>query len=303
LLEKLSCEKLICGINNNHIMDYGKDGLEDTINYLDKNKIKYFGAGCETENITKVQELIINNKKIIILGFTLPDPGTFNIKDNECGTLNYYDYKEQIKKYKKECDYLIVSIHGGIEFITLPSPTIKKIYKNIINQGADVIIGHHPHVPQGYEKYNDGLIFYSLGNFVFDLEYHKSYKHTNKGYFVKLQFEGGIDFEIIPISKNEDNFIDIDNSVMNVINDSSKLINAKEYKSIWATESYKRLFPSLIKNKNKFSVQSSKNNIKVSKANRIINKLKHMFTLLNDTIQKDMVLGAIQYILFYKKIK
>ena len=108
----------------------------------------------------------------------------------------FYD----IKKARPVTDFIIVLVHAGNEFYELPSPRTKKLYRYIIDLGADVVISHHTHTFSGYEIYQEKPIFYGLGNFLYDWP-GKVNENWNKGYVVKLFLSEKIDFEIIPLKQ------------------------------------------------------------------------------------------------------
>lgn len=139
---------------NNHILNCGWEGLADTKKYLESFNIGYFGD-FKSEQSYLVKK--IGNQKIAFLGF-----------DQTLGSSNLDDFYALVKKLKSENDYLIVNIHWGYEYDALPSKIQKDIAYKLIDNGALVIIGHHPHVIQPVEIYKNGVIFYSLGNFIFD---------------------------------------------------------------------------------------------------------------------------------------
>ena len=87
--------------------------------------------------------------------------------NNNIGASFIESYKviDQIRFYKSKGYLVILISHAGVEFIPTPPPYIKEIYKNFVNEGADLVVGHHPHVPQGFEIYKNAAIFYSIGNF------------------------------------------------------------------------------------------------------------------------------------------
>ncbi|MFO7851425.1 MAG: CapA family protein [Bacteroidota bacterium] len=153
---------------NNHIMDYGFRGLKDTLELCENNNIDYCGVGKNLESASKVYYKEINATIIAFINLTENEFSTTN--GDEPGTnpldpvLNYYSIKEA----KGNADFVFVIIHGGHEMYNLPSPRMKKTYRFFIDSGADIVIGHHPHCFSGFERYNGGIIFYSLGNFVFD---------------------------------------------------------------------------------------------------------------------------------------
>jgi poly-gamma-glutamate synthesis protein (capsule biosynthesis protein) len=112
---------------------------------------------------------------------------------------NYYD----ITAAKKEHDLVLLMVHGGNEFYSLPSPRIKETYRFFIDIGADAIISNHTHCFSGYEVYNGKPIFYSLGNFIYDWP-ERINSDWNHGYAVRLKITEQIDFDIIPLKQNNE---------------------------------------------------------------------------------------------------
>ena len=157
----------IVNLANNHIFDYGKIAFEDTLKNLDKNNIKYFGISYEPLVIEK------NGTKIGFLGFS-DFLKHLEVRENKLGIAVVNDkMSEIIKKAKEKVDVLIVSFHWGEEYQKLANERQRRLAKLAIDSGADLVIGHHPHVIQNVEKYNGKFIFYSLGNFVFDQNFSK----------------------------------------------------------------------------------------------------------------------------------
>lgn len=160
-------------IANNHVIDYGHDGLIDTMKNLDKYDVKYAGAGKNKKEA--IEGVILEKKgiKVGILSFSrvIPDMKWY-AKDNRAGIVSAYDpyineMLESIKEMKKEADIVILSIHWGVERSTSPRKEELAVAKKAIDSGVDIVMGHHPHVLQGIEIYREKPIFYSLGNFVF----------------------------------------------------------------------------------------------------------------------------------------
>ena len=159
---------------NNHMMDYGADGLNSTINVCKENDIEYIGAG---QNITEAQVIKyfnIKNKKIAFINCCENEWSTTFGNYPGCNPLNEIDIYNQIKEAKSNSDYVITIIHGGHEMFEYPSPRMKKLYRWFIDLGADTVIGHHTHCFSGYEIYNNKPIVYSLGNFIFDKKQKKT---------------------------------------------------------------------------------------------------------------------------------
>ncbi len=155
---------------NNHIMDNGYDGLKKTIESLDNKSISHIGAGFESNEIYDYIKYVIDDNRTLAI---------VNVAQREFGCStngefpgyawfqSEYAYK-MIKKAVKECDFVIVNIHMGAEGWDIPLPEVREIYRNYIDQGVSLVVGHHPHVIQGREVYKGREIFYSLGNFAFD---------------------------------------------------------------------------------------------------------------------------------------
>jgi poly-gamma-glutamate synthesis protein (capsule biosynthesis protein) len=104
-----------------------------------------------------------------------------------------------ISEIKSKCRWCVVVSHGGEEFAPLPNPYTRDRYLKFLELGADAVVAHHTHVPENYELFDDGkMIFYSLGNFIFDTDYQRAHRYTDTGVLLKLKFtEEKIDFEAI----------------------------------------------------------------------------------------------------------
>lgn len=152
---------------NNHIMDYGGEGLKDTIDELIKSDIDFIGAGSADGEIDVLYKEHDGLKVAIV-----------NLCENEWSTQEMNGYKANgfseisafysLKKARENADKVIVIHHGGHEMYNFPSPRMKRVFRYFIDCGADAVINHHTHCVGGYEVYNGNPIFYSLGNFVFD---------------------------------------------------------------------------------------------------------------------------------------
>lgn len=189
----------IFNLANNHVMDYGDVGLCDTIAFLEENNIRYVGAGKDIGEAIKPTIIERNGLKIGSLGFTLY--GVFATDDSSgCAPANKELIIKCLSELRKKVDILIVSLHWGIEYVFYPSPKQQKLARTLIDNGADLIIGHHPHVIQGLEEYKNKLIIYSLGNFNFGVEQDKNYKDTDIGLIISVEFlKGRIkNYELIP---------------------------------------------------------------------------------------------------------
>ena len=162
----------ICGLANNHVLDYGKDALSDTFTTLFDANIEYTGAGTSREDASKLIVKEVNGKKFGFLAASRVIPvGSWNVDNSQPGVFTCYDTTalcNAITEAKNEVDYLFVCVHWGIEHTDdLTDYQIANGHA-YIDAGADAVIGAHPHVLQEVEYYNGKPIFYSLGNFMFN---------------------------------------------------------------------------------------------------------------------------------------
>lgn len=186
-LNKINCN--IWALANNHTTDCGRDGVESTLNIAHENGIQMVGLGLDIKEAEK--PIIIENDgaDIGIIAVTEEEITTAT-EDREGGILWEDDKKisQMIADVKAKCRFCIVIVHSGPEFCQLMPPSVRKQYKKYLDFGADIVIGHHPHVVENYETFGDKIIFYSLGNFIFDTDYQRMQNYTEYGIFVKLYF-------------------------------------------------------------------------------------------------------------------
>lgn len=166
LLEKAGFD--LVTLANNHIMDFGKEGLESTLKTCRNAGIETVGAGTLPEEIKKNYYFELDEKKISVINMAENEFGTSQYGSPGGNSLNPVDNYYAISEAKKKSDRVIVIVHGGHEHITLPSPRMKKEFRFFVDAGADAVICHHSHCISGYEVYNDAPIFYGIGNFLFD---------------------------------------------------------------------------------------------------------------------------------------
>lgn len=178
---------------NNHMLDYGKEGLAATLGVAREVGIDTIGADVDEK--TAYKSVI---KKIDDL-----DIGIINACEAQFGVIDHFEREEKagyawinhpridtkVIALKKKCDFVIVCVHAGLENYNIPQKEWRVRYKHLCDLGADVIIGSHPHVPQGYEEHGESLIFYSLGNFYFD--YGVAANYENHSYSVMLELIKG----------------------------------------------------------------------------------------------------------------
>lgn len=169
ILETFGKFPIAVNLANNHIMDYGEEAFAKTIDYLKQNDIGYFGAGNEINNFNNPCVIEENKKKIALLGYSCPSThAVFGSKHNNGSAfLDENRILRDIKSIKNKVDFIVVQLHWGDEEIIYPKPGDVVKARIFVDSGADLIIGHHAHVIQSAEKYNDKYIFYGIGNFLF----------------------------------------------------------------------------------------------------------------------------------------
>ena len=185
---------------NNHIMDYGRLGMENSKRIAVENGFEVIGVGKNLED-ARCYKIVENKGKRV--AFINACEHEFSIATEEnagCNPLDIVNISYDIRAAKESADYVIVIIHGGNEHYKLPSPRMKKNYRFFVDQGADAVLNHHQHCYSGYEVYNGKPIFYGLGNFCFDSANDIEYRHMtyNYGYMVKLLLSERVSFELIP---------------------------------------------------------------------------------------------------------
>lgn len=179
----------IWNICNNHIMDAGEMGIKSTLEYAEKCNAKTIGAGMNIHEARK--PLIINEAGGIGLFGVGYQRACRVAGEEKAGCYSWSDLDEiqnTINQIKKSCRWCVVVAHAGEEFTPLPSPYTRERYHKYLEMGADIVVAHHPHVPMNYETVGDKVIFYSLGNFVFDTDYQRSQFNTELGLLIKLNF-------------------------------------------------------------------------------------------------------------------
>lgn len=190
---------------NNHIMDYGFEGLISTINLCVNNNIRVVGAGTNKDEAKTIICKTINNVSFSFINICENEWSTTVNEKPGANPLDEIAVYHQIQDAKNKAKHVILLCHGGHETYGYPSPRMKKLYRWFIDLGVDAVIGNHTHCYSGAEIYKNKPIVYSLGNFIFD---HKSFRNTswNVGCATILKFDNdNVSFELIPFSQCTEN--------------------------------------------------------------------------------------------------
>jgi poly-gamma-glutamate synthesis protein (capsule biosynthesis protein) len=152
---------------NNHSMDYGTPGLKATLGFLDQRGFKSCGVG---NSITEARRPLIVEDCGTRVGILACCEAQFGVaRDVQAGTAEFGPWVYRtIADLRQEVDVVVVSVHAAVEDSPWPSPYIQELYRSYMDAGATVVHGHHAHVPQGWEEYGDGVIFYGMGNYAVD---------------------------------------------------------------------------------------------------------------------------------------
>ena len=188
---------------NNHTMDCGPDGLASTLARLGDLGIDAFGAGPDLTHAERPLVLEREGRRIALLaasGFAdtyagRSRPGTAPLDRARLG--------ERVRAARELADLVVVAIHADLEFSNYPAPWRVRLSRWLVDQGAAVVVQHHPHVCQGVERYRDGLIAYSLGNFVLPVR-GNAYLEGHAGTTDSILWTVDVDFSQSPLGLSWD---------------------------------------------------------------------------------------------------
>ena len=178
----------VVSLANNHTLDYGAEGLAETLQALDTVGIAYAGAGMNLQDARRPVILQAAGKRVALLAYSLTLPENFYAGHKTPGTAFGHEafVRADVEAARSQADVVLVSFHWGQEGKTTLREYQTRLGRLAIDAGAVAVIGHHPHILQGIERYKDGVILYSLGNFTFG-----SYSNQAKVSAVaELSFEG-----------------------------------------------------------------------------------------------------------------
>jgi len=187
----------VVSLANNHIYDHLEDGFYKTIKFLNNNRIKFLGASQNKDDVDNPQILTKKGIKLGLLSFVTEDTNP-NLPLDAKVFLNIFNLRKtmtDIVRLKQKVDHVVLLLHWGgrVEGGLYPDFDQPKIAKELVDAGADLIIGHHSHTIQPYEIYKGKYIFYSLGNFcfsdfIFENKYHELSNRANQTIIVNIDF-------------------------------------------------------------------------------------------------------------------
>ncbi|MCA9353152.1 CapA family protein [Patescibacteria group bacterium] len=188
----------VVSLANNHILDWGRDALCDTTKNLDRVGIYYVGAGCNNDQAEAPYIVTLGDTRVAFLAYTEFYIGAHATSDRP--GLSEYNMEKisnriHTLKEQSEVDLVFVSMHWGEEYKNRATLNQVVLGRALVDAGADVVIGHHPHVDQEIERYDNGWIIYSLGNFVFDQSWSEE---TMQGLLAEIQIQHKHVYDIVP---------------------------------------------------------------------------------------------------------
>lgn len=253
----------VLSLANNHMMDFGQKGLLDTLKHVKNAKLPFLGAGKNEDEATKY---IILGKDVKVGIIAVQYKDYMIATSEEPGTAQNKHFKlvqKKIKELKEKTDWVVMVYHGGEEFINTPLPYTRKLYKKFLKWGVDIVVAHHPHTVQGYEKVGKKMIFYSLGNFIFDTDFQRAQYGTDEGVLISIDFtKDSYSFDKILLKKDRDE---------NLLNVTQKNIHfkdiTKKYGKEWKKEARRlRTINEKKKELKKYRNQFLINNLYIEKA-------------------------------------
>ena len=180
----------IVSLANNHIWDYGREGLEDTVTLLIDSAIQPIGAGLNRNAANAPVVMNVGDTRVAFLSFTTVYPKGLEARDGTPGisTTDRGEMQELVHGASADADITVALMHWGVEYEISARDAERELGRALIDAGADLVVGHHPHVVQEVERYGEGWIAYSLGNFVFDQDFSKE---TKEGLVLEVALERG----------------------------------------------------------------------------------------------------------------
>jgi poly-gamma-glutamate capsule biosynthesis protein CapA/YwtB (metallophosphatase superfamily) len=178
---------------NNHVFDYGPKGFRETLDVLRRSGVRTVGAGLGYEEAIAPLTFKIKGARVTIVNFSEGEDLTASTDKGKggpgvCGW-EIERLSGLIRKAKKRGDFVIAVGHAGLEYVPFPPPYVVEAFRALSQAGADCVVGHHPHVPQGLEVRDGRLIAYSLGNFAFFQPPELYYRRT--GFCLSLEVRAG----------------------------------------------------------------------------------------------------------------
>lgn len=295
---------------NNHIRDFGDEGIKDTLRVFSNNKILTVGAGVDLEEASNPLRINIKGIRISILNYCETE---FNLATQERAGANPYDTIQayyDITGERSINDFVFVIYHGGLEYSYYPTPEIVKRFKFMADAGADSIISHHTHRYSGVLNHNGKQLFLGLGNFLASTVNKSELSDWRIGVIVKLSIDNRIiKHELIPVKMSND-FKKIElveggekNSIITHICEISDKIKDQNYlEKFWNQEDvkYSKRTLSLISSNSRFEYRLSKYLPFLSDFKSSEYKLLNILGLIQNDSNRQRLIRTIERMLLLK---
>jgi poly-gamma-glutamate synthesis protein (capsule biosynthesis protein) len=227
----------VASLANNHVMDFGEEGLKTTLEICNSLGLMTVGAGKNIHDAMAPIEL----SNITIMAVCENEFGAAQAhKPGVATTDNEQIIYDHIKRASRSNKFIVIFAHGGTEMMTIPPPYLRERYRLWIDYGADLIVGNHAHVAQGHEVYKDRYIFYSLGNFYFFDEAFSPYPDTSWSILLSVDIVTN-EIIIMPVKATHGNIIDIsdDENIIQKYKQLCKQLNSTAYIQQYSAEANK----------------------------------------------------------------
>ena len=201
--------RFVLGLANNHILDYGERGLLDTIEALDSQNIPHAGGGCNLEQARR--PAVVNVAGVTIGVVCAADPRFQPATNSSAGTFPAHPglLRETIQEVRQRVDVVVVSIHTGTEFLSVPSPMQLRLSELCIEEGVTVVNFHHAHCVSGILKNEQGVVFFGTGNYVFPYTIPRGFSPWKKGAVWQVRLSASREIEnikVIPVVLDNNGF-------------------------------------------------------------------------------------------------
>lgn len=190
----------LLALANNHILDEGAQGLDSTMHLLKENDIPFIGAGNNLSEARRPYIIEADGKKIGVYNCAEHE---FSIAEEDKPGANPFDLLESpdhIAALKEQCDFVVVLYHGGKEHYRYPSPYLQRVCRKIADKGADLVVCQHSHCVGCMEHYNNSVLVYGQGNFLFD---HSKSEFWQTSLLVKANFGSKMEVSFLPLCKRD----------------------------------------------------------------------------------------------------
>lgn len=217
----------LLSLSNNHILDHGAIGVRRTLKLAKEKNIACVGVGVSQKE--RSQAFFFQKNSVRVGIYSCCEHEESVVPEGEYGANPYdtfYSY-DDVRNFKKECDYLIILYHGGKEHFRYPSPMLMRRFRRFAEMGADIVIAQHTHCIGSYEYYKNSLLLYGQGNFIFD---RVDNEFADNGLLLEITFGtdsvSGYRYRFVPVQKQK--------NVVRLANDKTaeNILNSLEKRSL-----------------------------------------------------------------------